>query len=827
MPYLHRLKITLLLSNLFVIVLAAFSVYQGYRIHQEHAEVTTRNLAAVIESNLVNAIRRVDLALLVLLNSHESELISGNIDTLALNRSIDQLRAQIPEVEAIRLTNAEGFLTYGIDVDRNTRINLSDRPHFQYLRDTPNAVLVVSKPLISRVNKQSVIVLARRINQHGDQPSAQPNGEFGGMIFATVTLDYFTRLLNRLDLGPNGVVFLRDNELDLIARHPEQHGANHALIQRYVSPEIEQLIQAGQTSGTVYTRATSDQVARTLTFRKLENYPLYAFVGLATDDYLATWRHNAYGLGLMAVLFALASLYAGRIQFHAWQRQLELNATLQRQEAIYHELVEDTPVMVLRYQPDTTITFANTTFAEFVGGTPETLLGKCWLDWIPEENDRTAARQRIAGLTPAEPVSSSVQHRLLGKDGQPRWTQWTDRAFFDRHGRLTHLQSIGEDITETKRIRDIQAARLRLMEFAIDHSMHELLVATLDEAGVLTESPIGFYHFLEADQKTLMLQAWSTRTSLEYCHAEGAGQHYNIDQAGVWVEAVRQRKPLIHNDYATLQNKRGLPPGHAELIREMVVPVFRKGQIVAILGVGNKATHYSEDDIQTIVLLADLAWDFAESKRLEAELVEMATTDFLTGLTNRRNFIEQVSKELERLKRSDIPRAAVMMLDLDHFKKINDNYGHAAGDSVLKHFADLIRGELRQIDSSGRLGGEEFAILLLGADIPAAEHFAERLRNKVAHSQVTHDGQSISVTVSIGIAALETSDACPEAAIKRADSALYAAKNQGRNQVCVNLDSSLAPPGSSTASASKPGYLSWLDEPPLMMKPAVGRVTLR
>jgi diguanylate cyclase (GGDEF)-like protein len=268
---------------------------------------------------------------------------------------------------------------------------------------------------------------------------------------------------------------------------------------------------------------------------------------------------------------------------------------------------------------------------------------------------------------------------------------------------------------------------------------------------------------------------------------------------------VRQRKLLIHNDYATLQNKRGLPPGHAELIREMVVPVFRKGLIVAILGVGNKATHYSDNDVQTISLLADLAWDFAESKRLEAELVEMATTDFLTGLTNRRHFIKRVNQELERLKRFDIPRAAVLMLDLDHFKKINDNYGHAAGDSVLKHFADLIRGELRQIDSSGRLGGEEFAILLLGTDIPSAEHFAERLRNRVADSKMTHDGQNISITVSIGIAALEASDASPEAAIKRADNALYAAKNQGRNRVCVNMDHSLAPPVSSPASATEPG----------------------
>jgi diguanylate cyclase (GGDEF)-like protein len=166
----------------------------------------------------------------------------------------------------------------------------------------------------------------------------------------------------------------------------------------------------------------------------------------------------------------------------------------------------------------------------------------------------------------------------------------------------------------------------------------------------------------------------------------------------------------------------------------------------------------------------------------------MATTDFLTGLANRRSFMARLEAELARLKRFDIERAAILMLDLDHFKRVNDSHGHAAGDAVLKHFAALLRAELRKIDTGGRLGGEEFAILLIGADLAAAELSAERLRRRIAATPLDFAGQSIAVTVSIGIATLAPGDASADAALRRADAALYAAKQAGRNRVCASPD---------------------------------------
>jgi PAS domain S-box-containing protein len=178
------------------------------------------------------------------------------------------------------------------------------------------------------------------------------------------------------------------------------------------------------------------------------------------------------------------------------------------------------------------------------------------------------------------------------------------------------------DITQRKTLERVQAAKLRLIDFASTYSTREFLQELLDEAEALTGSKIGFFHFVEEDQETLTLQTWSTNTLKNMCKAEGRGNHYPISQAGVWVDCVKEGKPLIHNDYARLPIRKGLPEGHAPVIRELVIPVLRNGKIVAILGVGNKATDYHAQDVDTVWQLADLSWDTVIIKRAEDALRE-------------------------------------------------------------------------------------------------------------------------------------------------------------------------------------------------------------
>jgi PAS domain S-box-containing protein len=176
------------------------------------------------------------------------------------------------------------------------------------------------------------------------------------------------------------------------------------------------------------------------------------------------------------------------------------------------------------------------------------------------------------------------------------------------------------NITERRRVEETLRFRMSLMDCATAHSLEELLQTTLDAVGALTGSPVGFYHFVESDQKTISLQAWSRRTIEESCTAEGQGKHYGIDQAGVWADCARQRQPVIHNDYASLPHRKGLPEGHAVILRELVVPILRQGRIVAIVGVGNKSTDYTDGDVEIVTYLADVAWEIIERKRSEEAL---------------------------------------------------------------------------------------------------------------------------------------------------------------------------------------------------------------
>ncbi|WP_258364076.1 GGDEF domain-containing protein [Halomonas sp. LBP4] len=175
---------------------------------------------------------------------------------------------------------------------------------------------------------------------------------------------------------------------------------------------------------------------------------------------------------------------------------------------------------------------------------------------------------------------------------------------------------------------------------------------------------------------------------------------------------------------------------------------------------------------------AELIRELEATKR---ELTRHAATDPLTGLLNRRAFEQRFAQEVALIQRGALP-AAILLIDLDYFKKVNDTLGHQAGDEVILKFAKLCREVFRQIDVIGRWGGEEFVIMLPRTTVMEAEHAAERLHQRLAETSMRNDGASaLTITASIGVCALtgtSTMDEC----LYRADDLLYLAKEQGRNR---------------------------------------------
>jgi diguanylate cyclase (GGDEF)-like protein len=171
---------------------------------------------------------------------------------------------------------------------------------------------------------------------------------------------------------------------------------------------------------------------------------------------------------------------------------------------------------------------------------------------------------------------------------------------------------------------------------------------------------------------------------------------------------------------------------------------------------------------------------------LEAELERRATIDVLTGVANRRHFSETAEREIDRAKRYG-NKLCVLMLDIDHFKNVNDTHGHAVGDEVLKVLPGVVTPLLRKLDFMGRLGGEEFAVILVETDADAAVVVAERVRKAIYAAEVRALGVHLHFTVSIGCTEICANDPAEDlkAALERADEALYKAKESGRNRVVV------------------------------------------
>lgn len=422
------------------------------------------------------------------------------------------------------------------------------------------------------------------------------------------------------------------------------------------------------------------------------------------------------------------------------------------------------------------------------------------LDRVVHPDDRAEwdAHRCDIGKSPA---AGELDFRIIRGDGDCRWIAHhciPVRSAGEYKGRRV----TNRDITERKQL-ERRLARLSGL-YAMLGETNEAIVRIRDRDALLREVcriVVRHGHFTAAWVGLPNAAGW-----FEVVAKEGGEAGY-FNQIAVSTDAgrpegngpmgraYREQKHVVLNDFLNAEAAR---PWAQAAAREgfsaaAAFPLWQAGKVIAVLALYAASKDFFDEELSSLILrltedvslaLDNMALD-AERQRMEEVLREMATTDALTGLPNRRHFLERMEEQLARVKRKVTQNAAVLMLDLDHFKQINDRHGHAVGDAVLRHFAHLVRDDLRKIDLVGRLGGEEFSIVLPGADPAAGLIFAERLCRQVADSPLLQDGQAIPFTVSIGITALHAQDADADAALMRADEALYRAKESGRNRALI------------------------------------------
>lgn len=412
-------------------------------------------------------------------------------------------------------------------------------------------------------------------------------------------------------------------------------------------------------------------------------------------------------------------------------------------EQLYRQLLDEVSAFIYSTDLNGCYTYANQLVLSLLGAPNlETVLGRSFTDFVDigeaDATLRETDRQVLEHGITVEREESNYIHAI----GELR-TYWSiKKPLRDAEGRINGMLGISYDITEVKRLRDEVRNQNQLLDTVLNNV--DALVYMKDEQR----------RFRYANQKTadifgLPVERILGKLDSELMPPEAADRFWEQDQK---IIASNQR---VSCEIALTDHR-----GQLHHYWSVVVPWTTQDGQRAVIG---------------------LSTDITELHHLKEELQRQAMTDALTDVANRRAFFKQVDLELARSRRHGLPMALIY-LDLDYFKDINDHYGHPVGDAVLQGFARFCQGMLRQEDLLARTGGEEFCILLPNADLDAAHRLAERLRNALpAHGSPVPHLPDLRVSASFGVAALNAADAGLESLFARADRALYAAKEGGRN----------------------------------------------
>jgi signal transduction histidine kinase/ActR/RegA family two-component response regulator len=308
--------------DLVILGIAGVALRQSHAHYVETAQAQTQNTANAVDGSVSDSINKIDLALHTAADEFEDRSRSGTLDADEINRFLTRLEQRLPEVGAIRASDANGVMTYGHLVNPRDGVSITDRDYFVALRDDPDAGMFVTKPIFGKITKAYIILFARRLND--------ARGHFAGVVYATMPVDYFYGLLKRFTLGGHSTIVLRDSDTGLITRYPAVSANDAGQVgSTAMSAELRRALDSQVGSATYYTDRAVDGFARTVTFHRLRSANMICLVGVAAIDYLGDWYSEARKTSVAIGGFVLLSVLLGGVLAHLLgqvetrQRELE------------------------------------------------------------------------------------------------------------------------------------------------------------------------------------------------------------------------------------------------------------------------------------------------------------------------------------------------------------------------------------------------------------------------------------------------------------------------------------------------------------------------
>jgi PAS domain S-box-containing protein len=434
----------LLVLGLFVVAMAGTSLLRSRAQYESHAVTEVQNLSQLLERHLSEIVDRIDHALLDCEDEAERQLARDALAGPAINAYIERQFARQPDLDSLRIADSHGDVRWGIGVDPRMPINSADRDFFIAARQDATAKLLISKPMVGRISGKWTIALARRLNG--------PHGEFAGVVYAVVALEHLQRLFASLNLGPHGVVSLRDAELAVIARYPEPAGAGSAVGNKTVSAGFLAALQENPGVGVFSYPTGIDRVARTVSYRRVAKYPGYIIVGLANDDYLGAWRKEVAQISFLVALLAVTFVAGAYFTHSAWRRQVNAVAALEREEKKFRRLLESAPDAMVMVDADGKIAMVNRHFETMFDYTVAELVGKSIELLLPAQHraQHVLFRQSYVGRRDGAPAPmQSREVSAVAKSGRQIPVSITLSAIDTDQGQM--VTAAIRDMTERRR----------------------------------------------------------------------------------------------------------------------------------------------------------------------------------------------------------------------------------------------------------------------------------------------------------------------------------------------------------------------------------------